>query len=147
MLSGDVYKRQAVGRPEAYDDFEFQRSGETLKLVADLFVEYGVKGAVEPIRSAETSIVHTVGEAVSYLESLGHPGISWINGDVYHMQSEESHIGNAILEAGERLVNLHLADSNRCALGDGSMDIDGIITVSYTHLDVYKRQLYLGAVF
>ena len=31
----------------------------------------------------------------------------------------------------DMLVNLHLADSNRCALGDGSMDIDAIIMALY----------------
>lgn len=121
----------AVGRAEAYDDSEIMRSVETLRVVADLFVQYGIKGAIEPIRSAETSIVHTVEDAVAYIERLGHPGIKWINADVYHMQSEEEHIGNAILSAGHRLVNLHLADSNRCALGTGSMDIDSIIMALY----------------
>ena len=47
------------------------------------------------------------------------------------MQVEESHIGVAILEAGERLTNLHAADSNRCALGDGSLDIDTVIMALY----------------
>ena len=47
------------------------------------------------------------------------------------MQSEESHIGEAILQAGERLVNLHMADSNRCALGEGSLDLDTIIMALY----------------
>lgn len=28
-------------------------------------------------------------------------------------------------------MNLHLADSNRCALGDGSMDLDTIIMALY----------------
>ncbi|MFK4998881.1 TIM barrel protein [Bacillus sp. N9] len=34
----------AVGRPDAYDDAEFERSIETLKIVSDLFVKYDVKG-------------------------------------------------------------------------------------------------------
>ena len=47
------------------------------------------------------------------------------------MQSEESHIGEAILEAGEMLINLHFADSKRCALGQGSLDVDTIIRALY----------------
>ncbi len=62
---------------------------------------------------------------------MNHPGVRHINGDVYHMQSEESHIGMALLDAGEQLTNLHLADSNRCALGEGSLDIDTIIMALY----------------
>ena len=104
---------------------------ETLQLVADEFVQVGVQGAVEPIRSAEVSIVHTVADALRYIEAVNSPGIQHINGDVYHMQVEESHIGQALLNAGQRLVNLHLADSNRCALGDGSMDLDTILMSLY----------------
>ena len=121
----------AVGRPQPYDQSEFQRSVETLNLVGDLFVKHGVKAAIEPIRAAEVSLVHTIAEAAEYLEGVAHPGVAHINGDVYHMQSEEEHIGAAIIAAGDRLTNLHMADSNRCALGKGSMDVDTIIRALY----------------
>ena len=121
----------AVGRPQRFDDFEFSRSVETLRLVADLFTDTGIRAAVEPIRSAEVSFCHTVSDAVRYIKAVNHAGVQSINGDVYHMQSEECHIGEAILQAGERLVNLHMADSNRRALGEGSLDLDTIIMALY----------------
>ena len=121
----------AVGRPQAYDGTEFERSVETLRIVADLFTEYGVRAAIEPIRAAEVSFIHTIADAKRYIEAVDHPGVAHINGDVYHMQSEESHIGEALLEAGPQLANLHMADSNRTALGQGSMDLDTIIMALY----------------
>jgi sugar phosphate isomerase/epimerase len=121
----------AVGRPKAYDDVEFDRSAETLAMCADWFVEHGIKAAIEPIRSAEVSFVHTVADAKQYIKSVAHPGVAHINGDIYHMQSEESHIGQAVLDAGDMLVNLHFADSNRCALGEGSIDVCTIIRALY----------------
>lgn len=121
----------AVGRPDAYDDAEFERSVNALKLIGQDFVESGIKGAIEPIRSAEVSLVHTVADAVRYIEAVGSPGIQWINGDVYHMQSDEVNIAHAIIEADQRLVNLHLADSNRLGIGSGSMDYDIIIMALY----------------
>ena len=121
----------AVGRPHAYDSTELERSVETLLLVADLFVKHKVKAAIEPIRSDEVSFVHTVADAKAYIATVNHPGVKHINGDVYHMQAEESHIGEAIVDAGEMLVNLHIADSNRMALGLGSMDVDTIIQALY----------------
>ncbi|NDJ52221.1 MAG: sugar phosphate isomerase/epimerase [Chloroflexi bacterium] len=121
----------AVGRPNAYDDTEFARSVDTLRRAGDWFVEAGVKGAVEPIRSAEVSLVHTVSDAQRYIEALNHPGVQHINGDVYHMQSEEAHIGEALMQAGQQLINLHMADSNRRALGEGAMDLDTIIMALY----------------
>lgn len=121
----------AVGRAGKYDDMEFDRSVETLRLVADLFVKYGVRAAIEPIRSAEVSFCHTIADAKHYIAAVGHPGVGHINGDLYHMQVEEAHMGEALLAAGPQLTNLHLADSNRCALGEGSLDLDTIIMALY----------------
>ena len=121
----------AVGRNAKYDDVELERAVETFKIIQDMFVEYNIRAAAEPIRSAEVSIMHTIADAKKFIAAVNHPGLQHINGDLYHMQAEESHIGEAILDAGEMLINLHLADSNRCALGDGSMDIDTVIMALY----------------
>ena len=121
----------AVGRPNKYDDSEWQRSVEALAIIADVFVKNGVKAAIEPIRAAETSLVHTFEEAKRYIADVGSPGVCHINGDVYHMLLGESHIGQAIVDAGEMLANLHMADSNRCALGEGFLDLDTIIMALY----------------
>jgi D-psicose/D-tagatose/L-ribulose 3-epimerase len=121
----------AVGRPQKYDASEFHRSVETLRIVADLFLKHKVRAAVEPIRAAEVSFCHTIADAQEYIAAVNHPGVQHINGDVYHMQVGESHIGEAILSAGERLTNLHVADSNRCALGEGALDVDTMIMALY----------------
>jgi D-psicose/D-tagatose/L-ribulose 3-epimerase len=121
----------AVGRPAAYDVTEFDRSVETLASQAELFTEHGIRAAIEPIRSAETTLVHTVAEAKRYIAAVDKAGVKHINGDVYHMQTEERHIGDAILDAGEALTNLHFADSHRGALGEGSMDVKTIIRALY----------------
>lgn len=121
----------AVGRPDAYDTTEFHRSVLALRSVADVFTDSGIKAAIEPVRAAEVSLVRSVSDALEYIEAVNHPGVQHVNGDVYHMQSEETNIPQAILQAGDRLVNLHLADSNRGALGDGSMDVDTMIMALY----------------
>ena len=121
----------AVGRPAKIDDQEFHRSVETLRLVADKFVEAGVKAAIEPIRSAEVSFCHTIQDALDFLKAVDHPGVQHVNGDVYHMLVEESHIAAALLKAGPRLLNLHMADTNRRALGQGMLDLDAIIMALY----------------
>lgn len=121
----------AVGRPGAYDSSEFERSVATLQIAADGFAARKIKAAIEPIRSAEVSFIHTINDAKRYIAAVNHPGVQHINGDVYHMQAEESHIGAAILEAGAMLTNLHMADSNRGALGDGALDLDTIIMALY----------------
>lgn len=121
----------AVGRPAKYDDSEIERSLDSLSRVADVFTQTGIRAAIEPIRSAETSVCHTFEQAKSYIAKLNHPGVQHINGDVYHMLVEERHIAKTLWEAGGMLTNLHMADTNRCALGDGSLDIDSIIMALY----------------
>lgn len=132
----------AVGRPRAYDASEFERSVNTLRIIAGHFVQANVRAAIEPIRSAEVSLVHTVSDAKQYITAVDHPGVGHINGDVYHMQSEESNVAQALLDAGDMLINLHLADSNRCALGEGSLDLDAILMALYI-LDYTDGQRFI----
>ncbi len=121
----------AVGRPLAVDGSELARSAEALRKCGPDFARTGIKAAVEPIRAAEVSLVHSVSDALRYLEKVDHPAIGHINGDTYHMSLEEAHVGRAILGAGARLANLHLADTNRDALGTGSLDLDTVIMAAY----------------
>ena len=65
------------------------------------------------------------------IEEVNHPGCQHIAGDTYHQMHEEPHIGEALISCGEKLTNLHLSDTNRRALGTGSLDLDIIITALY----------------
>lgn len=121
----------AVGNANPYDTTDYQRSVQTLRSVADIFVETGVKCAVEPINSAEVSMCFTVDSAIQYIKDVNHPGVGYINGDIFHMLCGESHISEAILRAGDQLINLHVEDTNRLPLGNGMMDVDTIIRALY----------------
>ena len=121
----------AVGRSEPYDTSDYARSVETLRSVADIFVEHNIKCAVEPINSAEVAICNTIESVKQYIQDINHPGIQHINGDIFHMLCGEKHISNSILDAGEQLINLHIEDSNRLPIGNGMMDMDTIIQALY----------------
>ena len=121
----------AVGRPKKYDDSEFFRAAETISKVADYFLQSGVRGAIEPVRPEEVSFCHTFAEAKKLIDTINHPGVKHIAGDVYHMLSGEEHIALTIIEYGDIIINLHLADTNRGALGTGSLDLDTILMALY----------------
>ncbi|WP_370325541.1 sugar phosphate isomerase/epimerase family protein [Euzebya sp.] len=133
-----LFGAACVGRPDAYDSYEVYRAAETMRIVADDFDRLGIIGAVEPIRPEETSIVHTFAQALELLDLVDHPAISHINGDTYHMLSGEDHLGAVVLAHGERMVNLHMADTNRRAIGDGLLDLDVLIMALYAI--GYQRQ-------
>lgn len=126
-----LFGAASVGRPTPVDSYEFGRSAATMRIVADDFAAAGIRGAVEPIRPEETSIVHTFQQCLELLDLLDHPAIAHINGDLYHMLSGELHIGATLLDHGHRMLNLHLADSNRRALGHGLLDLDVVIMALY----------------
>lgn len=121
----------AVGRPKKYDLFEFDRAVEALRIIGDFFIKNNVKGAIEPIRADEVSICHTFDDAVKMIKTIDNDGIKYINGDLYHMLHGESHIGEAILNNGDYLINLHMADTNRMAFGTGMLDLDVVIMSLY----------------
>jgi sugar phosphate isomerase/epimerase len=121
----------AVGRPKPYDDQEFHRAAEAMRILGDDFQATGIRGAIEPIRAAEVSFCHTFEDAKRLIDKIDHPGVKHIAGDVYHMYTEEAHTSSTILEYGQMLTNLHMADSNRRALGLGSMDLDLIMMALY----------------
>jgi len=121
----------AVGRPDPYDDNEFHRSAEAISILGEDFQKAGVRAAIEPIRAAETSLCHTFSEAKALIDAVNHPGVQHIAGDLYHMYTEEAHVSGTILEYGHMMTNLHMADSNRRALGAGSMDLDLILMALY----------------
>ena len=121
----------AVGRPDKYDDNEFLRAADSIRVVADYFLQNNVRGAIEPVRPAEVSFCHTFEEAKKLIHAIGHPGVKHIAGDLFHMQVGEKHIAKTIVEYGDLLINLHIADSNRGALGTGFMDLDLIQMALY----------------
>lgn len=139
----------SVGRPTKVDSYELERSAATMRLVADDFAREGIRGAVEPIRPEETSVAHTFEETLYLLDLVDHPAIAHINGDLYHMLSGETHIGATILDHGDRMLNLHLADTNRRALGHGLLDLDVVImalyAIGYQRGDNYCSAEPLGA--
>ena len=121
----------AVGRPEKYDDQEMYRASEAIRILGDDFVEHGVRAGIEPVRAAEVSFCHTFAEAKRLIDTVNHPGVKHIAGDLYHMLVGEEHISSTIIGYGDYLINLHIADTNRMALGAGSLDLDLVLMALY----------------
>jgi D-psicose/D-tagatose/L-ribulose 3-epimerase len=66
------------------------------------------------------------------IKYINHPGCKYIAGDLYHMLVEESHISGTILDYADDMITVHLADTNRRALGLGILDLDLVIMALYT---------------
>ena len=120
------------GTGPADDGGDWPRSVDALREIADVFQEHNVYCAIEPILKSITPIVHTVAEAKRYIAEVNHPYVCRINGDAEHMMGGEEHIGDAILEAGEMMINFHLKDTHGIRpIGRGMLDVDTIIRALY----------------
>ena len=84
-----------------------------------------VKIGIEPINRFETYFINRGAQALALAEAVGPDcGVCL---DIFHMNIEEDDPIAAIHEAQGRLVNFHVADSNRMACGMGSLDWPAII--------------------
>ena len=131
----------AVGRPEKYDDMEFLRASQAIRILGDHFQQAGVRCGIEPVRAAEVSFCHTFREAKALIDAVDHPGVQHIAGDLYHMLVGEEHIGSTLLKYGDILCNLHMADTNRGALGTGSLDLDLVLMALYA-VGYHERECF-----
>ena len=86
---------------------------DVLAVMGDAGARHGVAIALEPLRRAETNLVHTVAEAVEIVRPLGHPWVG-VLADYYHMQEEQEPL-NSLLDAGHLLRHVHVSDPDRGA--------------------------------
>lgn len=97
---------------------------EQLRAVLDMMDEagarHGVTIAFEPLRKAETNLVHTVAEALEIVRPLELARVG-VLADFYHMDEEGEPFDN-LLGAGDLLRHVHVADTDRLAPGTGKYD-------------------------
>ena len=76
--------------------------------------------ALEPLNRFETNFLNRHDQALLLAETVA-PDVG-VCLDVYHMNQEDANMFKAIQNAGAKLYDLHVADNNRMACGQGSLD-------------------------
>ncbi|MDR1569153.1 MAG: sugar phosphate isomerase/epimerase [Oscillospiraceae bacterium] len=127
--------------PERWDtDSAWAQLIAFLRVCLPYLEEHGIALAIEPLRKAETNIIHTVREGASLAAAVGYPfgGESrfssygerradvnrWIGvlGDTYHMAAEGEGY-QSLIDAKDLLKHVHTAESATRAypsIGDGT---------------------------
>lgn len=137
IVPSEVGKVQAMASPEE----EWDWAVEGLREVYDHAESAGVVLALEPLNRFETNFLNRHDQALLLAEEVGpNCGICL---DAFHINIEERDPYKAIFNAGDRLVDFHVADNNRMAPGMGSYDwlkivgtlraigYDGALTVEF----------------
>lgn len=83
----------------------------------------GVRLWVEPVNRYETHLLNRLEQAAEIVEAVGHPALG-IVADLFHMALDEPDIPGAIVQYGEFIGHVHLADNNRRLPGQGSTDFE-----------------------
>ena len=96
---------------------------EFLNIAATHARKEGVTIAIEPLNRNETNIINSVAEAVEYADEIARPEVQ-ILVDFYHLMVEGESF-DEIVNAGEQIVHVHVADTDRLYPGSGQYDYQG----------------------
>ncbi len=102
-----------------------KRSVEVLQRVAEVAARSDITLGLEVVNRYESNVLNTASQAVEMCKRIGASNVK-VHLDVYHMNIEESDIGQAILDTGEHLGYFHTGDSHRGYMGSGSIDLAGV---------------------
>ena len=102
-----------------------KRSCEILARVAEKAAASGITMGLEVVNRYESNVLNTASQAVEMCKRIGAPNVK-VHLDVYHMNIEESDIGQAIVDTGDDLGYFHTGDSHRGYMGSGSIDLAGV---------------------
>lgn len=106
---------------------EWAWSVDGLRTAARTAERLGIRIAVEPLNRYEAYLVTTVHEGLAYVAGVGSPWVG-LTVDVFHANIEETDVAGAVRAAAPVLWHVHLADSNRQALGRGHLDLAAVTT-------------------
>jgi sugar phosphate isomerase/epimerase len=91
---------------------------------AGLYAEKkGVMLAIEPANRFEVLLVNTGEQGLKMMNEVNLSSVK-LHLDTFHMNIEDANPANSIRQAGSALINFHVADSNRQAVGEGHIDWD-----------------------
>ncbi|MCY4225344.1 MAG: sugar phosphate isomerase/epimerase [Bacteroidetes bacterium] len=111
--------------PDSTPEMEWDWCVTALKDINDYARSCKVKIGIEPINRFETYFINRGAQALALADAVAPDcGVCL---DIFHMNLEEDDPIAAIHEAGDRLVNFHVADNNRMACGMGSLNWPQII--------------------
>lgn len=100
---------------------------ESVGQLTDLATELDITLVIEPLNRYECCIVNNAEDALQFVQALGHPKVKTLL-DTYHMNIEDQHMGTPFEKLVDHLEIIHVADSNRQALGRGHIDFDEVVS-------------------
>ncbi len=104
--------------PEGVDrDAAQKRFAASVIAARDAAAAHGLRVMLEPLHQGETNLIHTLGEAVAFLDAHGIEGVPVV-ADLFHIEQEGEPL-STVTEHIDRIGHAHIADAGRLWLGSG----------------------------
>lgn len=107
--------------PESDPAQEWDWAVEGIQKAADYAASQNVKLCIEAWNRYETHFLNRIPQCMDLMRDVGRPNVG-VMGDTFHMNIDDPDIAGAVRDAGEAMIHIHFADSNRAAPGQGHTD-------------------------
>jgi sugar phosphate isomerase/epimerase len=114
---------EATPRPVA-----LQLLSDAMERLGRLAESLGTVLLYEPLNRYETNLCNTMREGVQLLAPLSTRSVK-ILADLFHLNIEETSVGDGLRDTGAFLGHVHFVDSNRQAAGRGHIDFGQVANV------------------
>lgn len=99
---------------------------ESLAELCGLARNAAVTVLLEPLNRYESDYINTLADVGNVVREIRAPNLKLL-ADTFHMNIEEADLAASLRSAGPLLGHVHLADTNRQALGHGHLDVAAIL--------------------
>ncbi|KMY50990.1 sugar phosphate isomerase/epimerase family protein [Peribacillus loiseleuriae] len=119
----------AVGKtaPMGQNGEDWKWAVDSVQKLTEKASELDITLVIEPLNRYESCIVNSGQDGVRFVREVGHPKVRMLL-DSYHMNMEDEDMETPFLLAKDHLEILHVADSNRRALGRGHIDFGQFVS-------------------
>lgn len=119
-IGGPLHSAYKLFRGRGPTNEEFDRAAEVLGEAADFAREHGITLAIEPLNRFECYACTTVAEARQIVDRADRPNLGVLY-DTHHLHLEEKNVRDAITRGGERILHVHISESDRGTPGTGQV--------------------------
>lgn len=111
---------------------------DSIQKCMDVAEQQGVTLVLEPLNRYESNFMNSVRAASEYIRKIGSKNLR-VLADTFHMNIEDAILEGSLLDCGDVVKHVHIADSNRLYPGAGHIDFKGVY-------DALKKMNYSGFV-